>query len=211
MATRRVGATWFTDAVEFDNFKADNVYAYYSVDSGPDVQILPKLTVTPYEEDDPDGGESVILYEGAFNGAIPEGAVGSNVVLKIYDPDKIIDQLTYDPIDVCTDEATAVSISPATVRVATGRTQQFTAAYTAADGLPTTNHDPAIWVTSASGEVQGSINIGTGLFTAGTTPGGPYIISMTAGAVNDTAEITVIPSASSGGGLDLGCGIRIGG
>lgn len=66
----------------------------------------------------------------------------------------------------------------------------------AADGLPTDNHDLPIWSTDASGEMEGSINGETGVFTAGTAAGGPYAVSVVAGLLTDDATVTVVEGAT---------------
>jgi hypothetical protein len=81
---------------------------------------------------------------------------------------------------------TAISVSPATTSVATGATQQFTAA--AKDQFAANLVTPPTVTWSVSG--GGSINA-SGLFTAGNTVGGPFTVTATGGGVSGAANITV--------------------
>ena len=117
-------------------------------------------------------------------------------MIKIYDPENLNDVLEYDPIDVCSDAATSVAISPSTTTVRPGRTRQFTANFYAADNLSTDNHDTAAW----SVDDGGTIDEDTGLFTAGSVADGPFTVTVAAGALNDTAVVNIVSvndSASS--------------
>jgi hypothetical protein len=196
MATRRIGNTWFDSAEPFNEFlSAPN--AYYSVDGGGDV-LIEAVSVTPYQTiPDPDTGETRTLYQGSYNGTIPAGAEGSNVVLKIYDPNNLNDILEFTAIDVCTDVATSVMVSPAEGVVDKLGTIQFEAIFYAADGLTTENHDAVVWSTDASGPTEGDIDTDTGLFTAGTENGGPYTVTTTAGALSDDGTVTVMDIVAS--------------
>jgi hypothetical protein len=216
--TRRVGANWFTAAEvtalvnAFNDYAVGEIGAYYSVGAGPDTPIE-SVTLTPYLSEDPpeEGGDPVTLYGGSYNGAIPAGAVGEDVVLKLYPPGRPQDAVEFDGYTIVTDAATSVVISPSSSTIRINRTRPFVAAFYAADNLPTDNHDVAIWGTNASGESQGSIDIGTGLFTAGTAAGGPYVVSVTAGELSDTAQITVSDRAvqSGAGGLSVSISMSI--
>jgi len=191
---RRIGANWFEAAVTFDDF-INAPHGYYSVDGAVDVD-MGAISCTAYQSEPDSYGQTITLYRGTYNPVIPVGALGDNVVLSIHDPVDVNDVLEYDPIDVCTDVATSVIVSPASANVAIGKTRQFTATYLAADLLATTNHDAATWSTTASGPLQGSIDADTGLFTAGSAVGGPYAVSVTAGLVADTAAVTVVEITS---------------
>jgi hypothetical protein len=191
MATRRIGADWFAVDVEFDEFETAPS-AFYSIDGAPDVLIGvigegDLGTIDTYEETY--HGTTVTIYRGTFNGAIPAEAFGSNVVVKIYDPDNANDILEYDAIDVCTDDAVEVAISPASTVVRPEGTREFTALFVAADGLPTDSHDTAVWTVEVG--AGGTIDEDTGIFTAGTEEGGPWTITVTAGLLTDTAQISI--------------------
>jgi hypothetical protein len=196
---KRVGANWFTEAEvaalanTFNDYAVDEIGAYYSVGAGPDIWIE-TVVFNPYLSEDPpeDDGDPVTLYGGSYNGEIPPGAVGEGVVLKLYPADRPQDAVEFDGYTIITDAATSVIISPSSSTIRINRTRQFTATFYAADNLPTDNHDAVIWGTNASGGGQGSIDTDTGLFTAGTAAGGPYVVSATAGELSDTAQITVV-------------------
>lgn len=189
MTTKRVGADWLDTDATFDEF-VNPPHAYYSIDGGADVDLGEITTVEMYQETQ--GDETVDIYRGTFNDTIPAGAVGSNVVLKIYDPVNENDKLEYDAINVCTDVATSAVVSPSSATVRINKTRQFTVVFYAADSLPTDNHDAAVWSTDASGPTEGSIDEDTGLFTGGTEAGGPFTVTVTAGLLEDTANVTVV-------------------
>ena len=206
MTTRRIGATWFDSAVSFNDF-INAPHGYYSIDGGADVD-MGELTATEYQSDpDPISGETVTLFQGSVNPTIPAGAEGANVVYKIYDPLHPELVLEYPAIDVITDEATTVIVSPAAASVHIGGTLEFSASFTAADGFPTDNHDTVVWTTDASGETEGGIDEDTGVFTGGTAAGGPYTVTATAGAINDNATVTVVRRNLSTKTVNLSIGL----
>ena len=91
---------------------------------------------------------------------------------------------------------TSIVVSPASATVNTSATQQFSA--TARDQF-TTNlvTQPSFgWTVSGGGSIGGS-----GLFTAGSSAGGPYTVTATSGGVNGTASVTVASSSTPCGGL----------
>jgi mannose/cellobiose epimerase-like protein (N-acyl-D-glucosamine 2-epimerase family) len=81
---------------------------------------------------------------------------------------------------------TGIAVSPSTAAVNTSATQQFTA--TAQDQFAAAmSPQPAIaWNVSGGGTINAS-----GLFTAGTTAGGPFTVSAQSGALTGTAQVTV--------------------
>ena len=86
-----------------------------------------------------------------------------------------------------------LAVTPATAGVGTGKTQTFTASgsdqFTGAlASLPTVT-----W--SLSGTCAGSTVNAAGLFTAGTTPGGPCTVTAAAGGKSATATVTVANGA----------------
>ena len=86
----------------------------------------------------------------------------------------------------------AISVSPATAAVASGSTQQFSAV--AKDSLGNAlDPQPAIaWTASGGGTIAGN-----GLFTAGSSAGGPYTVTATSGSISGTATVSVLPAAPS--------------
>ncbi|MDP1918088.1 MAG: choice-of-anchor V domain-containing protein [Myxococcales bacterium] len=83
-------------------------------------------------------------------------------------------------------QVVTVAVSPSMVGLATGRTQQFTAAGTDQFGLPMTPGPTFAW--SATG---GTINATTGLFTAPATAGGPFTVTAASSGRMGTAQVTV--------------------
>jgi hypothetical protein len=81
---------------------------------------------------------------------------------------------------------TSVVLSPSSASVATAKTQQYTA--TARDQFTTnlTTQPTFTWTVSGGGTLSA-----TGLFTAGTTAGGPYTVTAKSGTVSGTAGVTV--------------------
>jgi hypothetical protein len=90
-------------------------------------------------------------------------------------------------------------VSPSSASVSTSATQQFTA--TARDQFATNlaTQPTFTWTVSGGGTLSGS-----GLFTAGTTAGGPYTVTAKSGTVSGTASVTV--SAVSTTVYQINCG-----
>jgi len=78
-------------------------------------------------------------------------------------------------------------VSPSSANVAVQGTQQFTVVYYDEFDNPTSLHDVTVWSVSGGG----SIDSGTGLFTADTVAGGTYTVTATAGSVSDTSTVTI--------------------
>ncbi len=91
---------------------------------------------------------------------------------------------------------TSIVVSPASASVNTSATQQFTA--TARDQFTTnlTSQPTFTWTVSGGG----SISTG-GLFTAGSTAGGPYTVTARSGSVSGTASVTVTGGSTPCAGL----------
>ena len=84
---------------------------------------------------------------------------------------------------------TTIVVSPSSATVNTSATQQFSA--TARDQFATGLATQPTFTWSASG--GGTIS-STGLFTAGTSAGGPYTVTAQSGGISGTASITVTPA-----------------
>lgn len=80
-----------------------------------------------------------------------------------------------------------VAVAPASVGLATGRTQQFTAS--GADQFGAAMSPAPTWVWSASG--GGTVNAAGGLYTSGPAAGGPFIITAASAGKTGTAQVTV--------------------
>ena len=81
---------------------------------------------------------------------------------------------------------TSISVSPSSASVLVGATQQFTATGLDQNGAPMAVQPTFTWATSGGGTIDA-----TGLFTAGTSAGGPYTVTATSGAVTGSASVTV--------------------
>ena len=82
---------------------------------------------------------------------------------------------------------TTISVAPASASVQTLGAQQFSATALDQFGLPLSPQPAITWSVSGGG----SILSGTGFFTAGATPGGPFTVTATSGSVSGTASVTV--------------------
>ncbi len=81
---------------------------------------------------------------------------------------------------------TTIKVSPASASVQTGGTQQFTATGLDQFGQPVSPQPTFTWSVSGGGSISAS-----GLFTAGSTAGGPFTVTAASGSVNGTASVTV--------------------
>jgi Bacterial Ig-like domain (group 2) len=80
---------------------------------------------------------------------------------------------------------TTITVSPAVASVQTGKTQQFTATGLDQFGQPMGPQPAFAW------SVSGGTISASGLFTAGTSAGGPFTVTATSGSVGGTASVTV--------------------
>lgn len=80
----------------------------------------------------------------------------------------------------------SVWVSPPSVGLATGRAQQFTASGVDQFGAAMSPAPTSTW--SATG---GTINAASGLFTAGSTAGGPFTVTAASGGKTGTAQVSV--------------------
>jgi Bacterial Ig domain len=81
---------------------------------------------------------------------------------------------------------TSVTVAPGTANVPVLGTQQFTASARDQFGAAMASQPAFTWTTSGGGAVNA-----TGLYTAGSTPGGPYSVTATAGSINGAAVVSV--------------------
>jgi hypothetical protein len=86
---------------------------------------------------------------------------------------------------------TSISVSPASASVATNSTQQFTATAKDQLGNPLVPQPAFTWAVSGGGAIDSS-----GLFTAGSTPGGPYTVMASSGSVSGAASVTVTAAST---------------
>ena len=80
-----------------------------------------------------------------------------------------------------------IAVSPPSASVQTGATQQFSATAKDQFGQPLSPQPTIDWTASAGGTISSS-----GLFTAGSSVGGPFTVTATNGSVHGTASVTVI-------------------
>ena len=85
---------------------------------------------------------------------------------------------------------TIVTVSPAAATVAASATQQFTAC--GVDQFGQAKTATYTWTVSGGGTINA-----TGLFTAGTTAGGPFIVTATSGGKGGTSSVTVTSTTDS--------------
>ena len=81
---------------------------------------------------------------------------------------------------------TSISVSPSSASVAANGTQPFTATAKDQFGNALESQPVFTWTVSGGGTINGS-----GLFTAGSTAGGPYTVTAASGGVSGTASVTV--------------------
>ena len=81
---------------------------------------------------------------------------------------------------------TTITVSPASASVQTGGTQQFTATGYDQFGHPLSPQPTFTWAVSGGGTISSS-----GLFTAGSSAGGPFTVSASSSNVRGTASVTV--------------------
>jgi hypothetical protein len=86
---------------------------------------------------------------------------------------------------------TSITVSPASATVQVNGAQQFTASALDQFAQAMTPQPAITWSVSGGGTING-----TGLFTAGSSAGGPHTITATSGAVNGTATVSITAQAS---------------
>jgi len=82
---------------------------------------------------------------------------------------------------------TSIAVSPASASVQTNGTQQFTATAKDQYGSPISSQPAFTWSVSGGG----TIDPASGLFTAGSSAGGPFTVTASGGGLNGTASVTV--------------------
>ena len=81
---------------------------------------------------------------------------------------------------------TSIVVSPTSATVNTSATQQFTATARDQFAASLTTQPTFTWNVTGGGTIDAN-----GLFTAGTTAGGPYTVTATSGGISGTASVTV--------------------
>lgn len=90
---------------------------------------------------------------------------------------------------------TTLAATPATATVTVGAQVVFSASVSDQFGILLAAQPTVTWSVSGGGAVDAS-----GRFTAGATAGGPWTITATAGALSDTAQVSVTAAVAGGGG-----------
>jgi hypothetical protein len=90
----------------------------------------------------------------------------------------------------------AVTVTPSSATVAPGGTQQFSATAQDQFGQPLSTAPPFAWSVNGGGSISA-----TGLFTAGSSTGGPFVVTAASGGVSGTAAVSI---GSAGGSAQFG-------
>jgi uncharacterized repeat protein (TIGR02543 family) len=151
-----------------------------------------------------DGGESNLTYTWATTGTPPAAvtfsANGTNAAqnttatftqagtyaFQVSIKDQANQTVTSNVTVVVNQTLSSVVVSPASASVNTSGTQQFTATARDQFGTSLTPQPTFAWSVSGGGTVSS-----TGLFTAGSTAGGPFTVTATTGSLSATASVTV--------------------
>jgi hypothetical protein len=144
-----------------------------------------------------DGGSSwsTIIADTPNNGSyswVIAGPVCSNAIIKfsgVYNTEITAQTTEFSIIE---EVLTSIVISPSIARININKTRQFTA-------IGYDQENDRMQVTpSFVWNISGGQNISpNGLFTAGPTIGGPYIVTVEVGELSDTANVYVINNANN--------------
>jgi hypothetical protein len=94
---------------------------------------------------------------------------------------------------------TSLVVSPANATVPTSGTQAFTATALDQFGIALGSQPTITWSVSGGGTISAS-----GLFTAGTAAGGPFMVSAATGSTSGTASVTVASTPTTVYRIDCG-------
>ncbi len=94
---------------------------------------------------------------------------------------------------------TSITVSPSSASMNVGQTRQFTAIAYDQNGAQLSPQPTFTWSASGGGTIDAS-----GLFTAGTTAGGPYAITATSSGIAGTASVTVSSTPTTVYQIDTG-------
>jgi hypothetical protein len=157
-----------------------------------------------------DGGEANLTYTWATMGSPPAavtfGANGTNAAktstatftkagsyaLQVTVKDQANQTVTSSVTVTVNQTLTSIVVSPASATVATSATQQFTASGLDQFGSALAAQPSLTWSVTGGGAISSS-----GLFTAGTSAGGPFTVSAASGSITGTASVSVtVPNAA---------------
>jgi hypothetical protein len=151
-----------------------------------------------------DAGEANLIYTWAASGTPPAsvtfGANGSNAAknttatftkagnytLQVTVADQPGLTVTSSVTLTVNQTLTSIVVSPTSATVNTSATQQFSAAARDQFGTNLATQPTFAWSVSGGGTIGSS-----GLFTAGSSPGGPYTVTAASGGISGTGNITV--------------------
>src|SRR5207249_10561614 len=157
-----------------------------------------------------DGGEANLIYTWATTGTPPAPVTFSgngtnaakNVVATFAKAGSYSFQVTIkdqgnltisSSVNVTVNQTlTGISVAPSTATVVVGATPSFTAIALDQFAMALSSQPVFTWSVSGGGSISSA-----GLFTAGSTPGGPFTVTASSGGINGNATVTVIASAPS--------------
>ncbi|HVY39038.1 MAG TPA: malectin domain-containing carbohydrate-binding protein [Polyangia bacterium] len=157
-----------------------------------------------------DGGEANLTYTWAATGSPPAAvtfsANGTNAAknatatftkagtytLQVTVADRGNQTVTSAVTVTVNQTLTSIVVSPASATVAPSGTQQFTASARDQFGTALVAQPSLTWTVSGGGTIGSG-----GLFTAGSSAGGPFTVTATSGSVHGTASVTVSSGATT--------------
>lgn len=184
--------TWTTDDFYYvdanDLVQPDSVKLEISHDGGANwddiVASTPNTGSYSWVVTGPACADAVIRYTGVNNTEITADTIEFAIAAKVL---------------------TSITVTPQIAIIPPGTSRTFTATGNDQNGDPM-NVQPAFsWSVSGGG----SIVAGTGVFTAGATPGGPFTVTATSGAIDGTATLYVANPSGGTGRAWIGIGIGI--
>jgi hypothetical protein len=126
----------------------------------------------------------VAISSLTLNGGTIKDVAGNNAALTLPNPGAAGSLSANKNIIIAA--LTSISVLPSSASVVTNSTQQFTATAKDQFGNPLVPQPSITWMVSGGGTINSS-----GLFTAGSTAGGPYTVTASSGSVSGTASVTV--------------------
>jgi hypothetical protein len=124
-----------------------------------------------------------------LNGGTIKDPTGNNATLTLPSPGSAGSLSANKNIIIAT--LNTISVSPASASVVTNSTRQFTATGKDQFGNNLVPQPSFTWTVSGGGTINSS-----GLFTAGSTAGGPYTVTASSGSVSGTASVTVTAAST---------------
>ncbi len=182
---------------------APSITAVAAVTPSPVTGTSAQATVTA----DDDGGEASLTYSWSANGpaTVAWSANNSNaakastatfsragnytLTVTVRDAGGLT---ATSQVNVTVEQTPAqVAVSPPSINVVTGGTQAFTVGVTDQFARAIAPAPATTWTVSGGGSIDAA-----GLFTAGSTPSGPHVVTAQVGATSATASVTVVAPGS---------------